>query len=295
MAPANIPTSFLVLSDTHNVDVDEFATAFHPLPKVDVAIHCGDLTQCGGLSSYRKALRLLTSIDAELRLVIPGNHDLELDGAYWRTHLDEGDEAEEHDEALRFWKTDALEAGVTYLEEGTHSFELENGARLVLYASPYQPEFNDMAFNYAHDEDRVNAEDDPGLLPGSSSTIPTGVDIMVTHGPPKGILDKCQHGNVGCPHLMKAVERARPLLHCFGHIHEGYGVSQILWKDKGAASTPQDVHILDRANGPRIVEPSLAKGRQTLFVNASVMTENYTPSNAPWVVTLILPGLNSSV
>lgn len=36
----------------------------------------------GGVSSSRKALEMLGCIDAELKLVISGNHDLELDTSY---------------------------------------------------------------------------------------------------------------------------------------------------------------------------------------------------------------------
>jgi len=54
--------------------------------------------------------------------------------------------------------------------------------------------------------------------------------VMITHGPPKGILDKTiRRDNVGCDHLMRAVGRCRPLLHCFGHIHEGWGTERKAW------------------------------------------------------------------
>jgi len=46
---------------------------------------------------------------------------------------------------------------------------------------------------------------------------------MMTHGPPKGILDEYEQGNMGFENLLRAARRARPRLYCFGHIHEGYG------------------------------------------------------------------------
>jgi Icc-related predicted phosphoesterase len=52
---------------------------------------------------------------------------------------------------------------------------------------------------------------------------------MMTHGPPKGILDECEQGNMGCENLLRAARRARPRLYCFGHIHEGYGSKLITW------------------------------------------------------------------
>lgn len=176
-----VPTRFLIISDTHHVEPEQFQTAFHPLPQVDVLLHCGDLTQCGGLSSYKKALRILASIDAELKLVLPGNHDLELDGEYWRSHLIEGEDLpEEHDDAVAFWRgPQAKAARVIYLDEGLHEFRLGNGGGFTMYASPYQPAFNDMAFKYKHDEDRFNGA-------GAANRVPDfpGVGVMMTHGAP---------------------------------------------------------------------------------------------------------------
>lgn len=60
------------MSDTHNLETatvspDECPPA-NRLPKVDVLLHCGDLTQVGGLSAYKKALRLISSYDAEVSI-----------------------------------------------------------------------------------------------------------------------------------------------------------------------------------------------------------------------------------
>jgi predicted phosphodiesterase len=90
MATTNITTRFLVISDTHNFEFNGSNKSCHfrqPVPGADVVLHCGDLTQVGGLSMYKKALKMLGSIDAELKLVIAGNHDISLDGKYWQTHL----------------------------------------------------------------------------------------------------------------------------------------------------------------------------------------------------------------
>jgi Icc-related predicted phosphoesterase len=50
-------------------------------------------------------------------------------------------------------------------------------------------------------------------------TVPQGTDILITHGPPLGILDDGQ----GCSALRRAVIRVKPRLHRFGHVHSGYG------------------------------------------------------------------------
>jgi len=53
------------------------------------------------------------------------------------------------------------------------------------------------------------------------SHIPTDTDILVTHSPPLGIGDP---NHLGCPHLLERVCTIKPLVHVYGHIHEGYGV-----------------------------------------------------------------------
>ncbi|MEG0950140.1 MAG: metallophosphatase domain-containing protein [Bacteroidales bacterium] len=45
--------------------------------------------------------------------------------------------------------------------------------------------------------------------------IPNNTDILITHGPPLGILDNQQ----GCALLRKAVFKSKPAYHLFGHIH----------------------------------------------------------------------------
>jgi Icc-related predicted phosphoesterase len=87
---------------------------------------------------------------------------------------------------------------------------------LNIYGSPWQPTFFDWAFNLDRGAPLKEKWD---LIPS------TGVDILVTHGPPMGILDKVYDGErVGCEELAKAVkERIKPRLHVFGHIHEEAG------------------------------------------------------------------------
>jgi Icc-related predicted phosphoesterase len=60
------------------------------------------------------------------------------------------------------------------------------------------------------------------------NTIPTDIDVVITHGPPYGILD-CPPGSgthIGCPQLLDAVMRLRPRIHLFGHAHAAFGMVQ---------------------------------------------------------------------
>lgn len=303
-------TRFLILSDTHNfefADETNNSRPFHqPLPKADVVLHCGDLTQCGGVSSYKKALKMLGAIDAELKLVIAGNHDLDLDQQFWDTHLDEGDEPEDHSRAMDVMTGSlAAEAGVTHLKEGVYTFTLKSGARFSLYASPYSPEFCDWAFAYKHDEDRYNEafQTVDGIRSTATNPIPDfpGVDIVMTHGPPKGILDKVARANVGCPNLLQALRRSRPLMHCFGHIHEGNGVKIVDWESERSNTPKLNGGQVDlEAQGdfvnvyPNRTAPQMIRGYQSLMVNAAIMNVKNEPTNAPWIVDLELPHATSN-
>jgi predicted phosphodiesterase len=81
-----VSTRIMVISDTHNYKFDDAAAvsgAFvRPIPRADVLLHCGDLTQVGGASAYKEFLQMMAEIPAELKLVIAGNHDLDLDKEY---------------------------------------------------------------------------------------------------------------------------------------------------------------------------------------------------------------------
>lgn len=50
-------------------------------------------------------------------------------------------------------------------------------------------------------------------------TLPEGIDILITHGAPKGYLDE----GCGCPLLTEVIRQHPPRLHIFGHVHEAYG------------------------------------------------------------------------
>jgi len=300
-----VSTKLMIISDTHDFqfgDAEKVRGKFcQPVPKVDVLLHCGDLTRQGGLKAYKGVLRMLGGIEAELKLVIAGNHDLSLDGAWWERHMCEDDEHEdnaEHDKAIEIMTGPvAKEAGVTYLEEGLHTFTLKSGAKFTIYASPYQPEFCGWAFPYERNEDRFNLphQSAPGMKNIAKNPVPDfpAVDILMTHGPPKDILDWVAHdgSTVGCESLLRAVSRARPRLYCFGHIHEAYGAKVITWKDdKNAAGadaienqSPQPNAYPDSNDGP------IGFGKETLMVNAAIMNLSYRPTNAPWLIDLDLP------
>lgn len=246
---SRIRTRVLILSDTHSALPDltkqPNLSYSHPFPPADVAIHAGDLTSTGKLVEHERALTLLRSLPAPLKIVIPGNHDLTLDTEYCSTHPFLYGWRHPHTKAdlisARDLYTDeeANKAGIFYVVEGIHRFALPNGAKLTVYASGYTPEFCDWGFSYPRHVDRYNATETnlpkhpvPNYNPDDLDKVGNGngITIMVTHGPPKGILDLTTRGeNVGCDHLLRAVHQCKPILHCFGHIHEGWGLERRLW------------------------------------------------------------------
>eukprot|EP01084_Bolivina_argentea_P057644 105297_1 len=51
--------------------------------------------------------------------------------------------------------------------------------------------------------------------------IPNNANIIITHNPPYGILDGRYEG---CKQLKKCINKIKPLIHCFGHVHSDYGI-----------------------------------------------------------------------
>lgn len=203
-------------------------------------------------------------------------------------------------------------AGIHYLEEGLYTFTVPSTqARLTVYASPYTPEFCSWAFAYERHVDRYNPTPTPGVQQrhgagegaGAGFVAPNpvpdwpGVDVMLTHGPPHGVFDRVVPGggNVGCENLMRAVRRARPRVHVFGHIHEGYGAGRMDWGSGQVREIRGDPEEVLEQRGV-VVDATedgegggLKFGEETLFVNASVVTVRYHAVNAPWVVDMDLP------
>ena len=310
---STVQTRILVLSDTHGAALPS-ATTGEP---VDVVIHCGDLTEESKLDEYRNTVRMLQGIKADLKLVIAGNHDWTLDDSMFSKKVAEMNPTDEdlqlvekeygrHGDARRILES----AGMVYLDEGTHSFGLANGALLTVYASPYTPSLNEWAFNYdPREEHRWKISPD--------------VDIAITHCPPRGVLDytSCRE-RAGSPGLFAAIARARPLMHCFGHIHEAWGAKMVSWieepNEKPSHFTDIDndeSHLLESLSSLRAqkfddsdrVAEKLARrraydgrghctasapierGQQTLFVNAAIEGEADEKQQWPSLVTLQLP------
>lgn len=291
MADTASPTRFLILSDTHSI-----TPAFSSnIPEVDVVLHCGDLTEQGAEKEHRNTRALLCKLKAELKLVIAGNHDLTLDKEVC-TRFGVMPLCERVHE---IWTDEyAKSQGIRYLTEGTHTFELSSGVTFTVYASPYTPRYGgEWAFQYPSKMDRWDPQ-----KAADSQAIPNNevVDIVMTHGPPALILDRAKNGSGGCEHLLRSIRRTRPLLHCFGHIHESFGAQVVDWQDDkektnedGFEAHPKDwvgPNQMMRSGFLKKDGGGLTRREQTLFVNAAILDEHHKPTRVPWIVDLQLGG-----
>ena len=265
---------------------------------------------------------MLRKIDAELKLVIAGNHDITLDPSYYQAqgpHIDKADYKDDiARKALQLLRgRKALQAGVTLLHEGTHAFRLQTGATFNVYASPYYPAFGDgtfpyMAYRYETGQDRFNPQTKATKYSDwiAENAIPDypDVDIVITHTPPLDHLDQNAKGSyLGCRSLQRAIARATPRLHCFGHIHEGRGAERVTWSglrpdydDEKSVLRKRRIDVAKHGGRQnpsyidisRDAEHPLVFGRETLMVNAAIIDGENNPVNAPWIVDIDLPLCN---
>lgn len=212
---------FVCISDTHSLHSKV------ALPDGDVLIHSGDFT--GSLANQERDLvkvnAWLGTLPHRVKILVPGNHDKLL-------QTDPG-----HARALLSNATVLIDEEVTV-----------DGIRI--YGSPWTPTF----LNWYFMQSRGAA------IAKKWARIPAGIDVLVTHGPPYGILDTVERyspgagewveDHVGCEELLKRVAAVEPKVHVFGHMHGSYGEMPV---------------------------------GKTYFINAAVCDEAYQPVNKPKV------------
>lgn len=175
------------------------------VPRCDLLVHAGDVTRYG---SYEELIAFLTWFGAQparFRVFVAGNHDSCCEPDPQRV------------------RRDAARLGVHYLYEDGCTL-----AGLQIWGSPIVPELvlvpgaqrskpcrRDWAFCRARGSEIIRQH---------WQSVPEGLDVLVTHGPPLGAGDRVLvDSRVGCSELCRAVTRAQPRLHVFGHIHEDAG------------------------------------------------------------------------
>lgn len=207
---------FTCISDTHSKH-EHIPTKY--LTGGDCLLHSGDISGRGSRKEVETFLEWYNDLPYTYKILIAGNHDFFFEQA-----------PEYEIEAVL-----AKYPNIIYLNDS--GVEIEG---LKIWGSPVQPWFHSWAFNRKGDEILKHWD-----------LIPLDTDILLTHGPIYGYLDKTAGGDiVGCPYLLDKLKDFTNLkLHQCGHIHEAYGTFQF-------------------ADGP-------------LLINASVLNRSYVMSNLP--------------
>jgi Icc-related predicted phosphoesterase len=191
------------ISDTHAKQIPD-----EDMPDGDVLVHAGDITNNGKmtqLSAMSAWLRHLAYNKYEHIVCIAGNHDFLLDAF----------RKENREKEL---KEGFFNGRVHYLRDESLWLNFP-GRTIKFYGTPWTI-CGDWAFS---EENRWHRR-------AYFSKIPLDTDVLISHGPPYSILDRCVNGahgvgSVGDLELLGATERVRPKLHVFGHIHDGYGIA----------------------------------------------------------------------
>jgi Icc-related predicted phosphoesterase len=228
------------ISDTHGLH--KIMDNSNPLPQGDILIHAGDCTNVGKEKEIVDFINWFQNIKGfDTKIFIAGNHDFGFENYNGRRHSNEDPWL---DHLLN--EENLSQSDVVYLHDSEFVIESPEFSRpLKFYGSPWQPEFYDWAFNLPRHGEELELK---------WKNIPDDTDVLITHGPPFGILDyTLSNQPVGCELLTTRLEKLKPLVHVFGHIHNAYGVK---YSDN------------------------------TVYVNAATCTERYVPSNKPIVIEL---------
>jgi len=182
-------TKIVVISDTHN----QLSLIKKDIPNCDILICCGDATYFGLPEELVKFNTQMGKIKTKHRLFIPVNHELSLDILHPK-----------YSSSAFGYLTNMLTLINSNIEiEGLKIYTCSNGAKMPRWA-----------FTNLEDEEKQSYYD----------TIPEGIDILVTHCPPYGVLDG---QNWGCKILLEAVKRIQPKYLLCGHVHESQGIAFI--------------------------------------------------------------------
>jgi Icc-related predicted phosphoesterase len=173
----------------------------HPIPDGDVFVHAGDITRAGEIETIIDFADWLSILPHRYKIIVPGNHDFCFDISHARyNHF-----AERVVEAV----------GAHYLIDASRMIDGKK-----FYGSPWVPNLERWAF-WDRNRDRF-------------IDAPRDIDVLVTHGPPRGVRDgsgdkgvePSRANHFGSAHLVRYINHCWQLkLHIFGHVHEGYGRS----------------------------------------------------------------------
>lgn len=199
---------------------DTHGTFPDDISPTELLIHAGDITGDGSMLELRLMCEWMQSQPADNIVVVAGNHDISVE------RFNQG--------ARKIFK----EHGIVYLEN-----EWAEVAGHKIYGTPMSLNFGNWSFMGTEDE-----------LYEFFKEVPDDCDIVISHGPPYGILDYVSRGeHTGSKSaLFELIGRVQPKLFVCGHIHEQHGTIKL---DTGTACINASVGIYsDFKNGARALK-----------------------------------------
>jgi len=185
------------------------------LPMGDILIHSGDALNWGRKEELFQFSQWWKKQDFKFKVFVPGNHD-------WIFQKDET------------WAREMMIGTKVLIHEGC---EIEG---VKFFGTPFQPVFNDWAFNL-NDIDRAKKFEE----------IPK-VDVLISHAPPYATCDQLPKGDhVGDKELVRSLPRLPKVLLC-GHIHNGYGTGKML--NTGVYNSAMCNERYELVNKPQVIE-----------------------------------------
>lgn len=218
------------------------------IPPCDVLIHSGDIGTRTDLLELDRFLNWFDQQDATHKIWIAGNHDLCLDAHFMKNNQ----------QGIRLGGAAIYQNAMDRVKESSSYYLMNDSCEikgLRFFGAPWSPSFH--RHNWAFNRD-------PGEeIQKQWSRIPSDTAVLITHSPPFGCLDKVElspfsvlpaGGHVGCRDLMAVIKkRLKSLqLHCFGHVHENFGVQRCQLSQKYNALFSNGA-MLD--NRYRIIQP----------------------------------------
>jgi Icc-related predicted phosphoesterase len=170
------------------------------IPECDMIIHAGDASH--NSIQLTKFLDWYSALPIKYKIFVAGNHDEEVERV-----------------GYEYFYQLCADKGIIYLEDTSITIE-----GVKIHGSPWSVTFGDYAF----------MADDLDLSELAWDGIPCDTNILITHGPAYGILDKVNNNwienrdqHVGSKTLKEAINNLRLAkqlkYHIIGHIHEAYG------------------------------------------------------------------------
>lgn len=176
-------------SDTHEVIKKEL------IPDGDVLIVAGDFMYTGYEDEWYPRIEAIAKLPHKVKLLVGGNHDRHLE-------LYPGPACQE-----------LKKLGITVvgkpLEEGKHVYKLENG--MTVLGLPFVTGLPRWSFNW-YENSILEYLEKIGRC-----------DIVVSHSPPRGILDGGRGAHYGIVAYRHYLKRFQPKIWISGHIHSSYG------------------------------------------------------------------------